>query len=81
MGNIMIALRDDTEMLLRNLAREKYGGKKGSISAVVEDAIEKLSKDEKRLRAAHHQIALMRKGFDLGLGKKKLYEKRSELYD
>ena len=32
MGNVMIALDDEYENLLRRLAQERYGGKKGSLS-------------------------------------------------
>ena len=34
----MIALDEEHEALLRELARDKYGGKKGSLSNVVQEA-------------------------------------------
>lgn len=77
----MISLNDEKEQLLRRLALERHGGKKGSISAVVEEALTELALRERKMRAIHHQIALMRKGFDMGLGNKKIYNKRSEIYD
>lgn len=81
MGTVMISLEENMEKLLRNLAQEMYGGKKGAISAVVEHALEEIAVKNKRLRAARHQIALMKTGFNLGLKDKKIYSKRSEIYD
>ncbi len=81
MGNVMISLGDDKEMLLRNLAQEMYGGKKGAISAVVLHALEEVAVKNKRMRAARHQIALMKTGFNLGLKNKKVYNTRNEIYD
>lgn len=77
----MISLTEDKEKILRNLAHTVYGGRKGSLSTVIEDALEEMARRDKKLRAAKHQIALMKKGFNLGLRDKKAYEKRSDIYD
>lgn len=80
-GNVLVVLDDEKERLLRELAREKYNGKKGAISATVAEGIEALAKKDKRFKAIENQLALMEKGFDFGLKNKKAYTKRSEIYD
>ncbi len=77
----MISLKEDKEVLLRRLAQERHGGRKGSISAIVEEALNELALRDKKMRAIQHQIALMKKGFDMGLGNRKAYKERSEIYD
>ncbi|MBI3588203.1 hypothetical protein HY995_03725 [Candidatus Micrarchaeota archaeon] len=81
MGNVMVSLDERHELLLRTMAREVNGGKKGSLSKVIEAGIDELAKRGKRIRAAKSQIAMMKKGFNLGLGDRKIYETRGELYD
>lgn len=81
MGNLLISLDDRREKTLRELAKEMHGGKKGSISETVAEGIDALAKNKRRLRALKHQLALMEKGFVSGLKSKKVYEKRSEIYD
>jgi len=39
MGTITLFLKDDVEKILREIARYLYGSKKGSLSKVVEDAL------------------------------------------
>ena len=39
MGTITLFLKDDVEKILREVARYLYGSKKGSLSKVVEDAL------------------------------------------
>jgi len=77
----MVSLDDEKEGLLREIAKEKHGGRKGAISATVAEGIDALAKKNKRLRAVKHQLALMEKGFDFGLKGRKAYVKRSEIYD
>lgn len=51
MGTITVVLDDEVEAILRRLAMELYGGRRGSISKVVEDAIRLLAeKVEGRIR-------------------------------
>lgn len=77
MGNVMISLDEDHEELLRKLAREKYGGKKGSLSEVVKEALEKM-KEKDREDAIAEFKELLKKGIK---GKYIMYKKRSEIYD
>ena len=81
MSNVLISLDSDQELLLRRLAREWYGGKKGALSKVVHFGLGELAKKDHKRMAAQHQIALMKKGFDLGLHKKRAYVQRSDIYD
>jgi hypothetical protein len=80
MGNIYLSLDDDHETLLRQLAAEKYGSKKGSLSEVVMAAIDELAKENEKLRAKTRIIERMEKGYNLGF-KGKAYTTRDELYD
>lgn len=43
MGNVTIALEKPDEQRLRKLARERFGGKKGSMSRTVKVALENLA--------------------------------------
>lgn len=81
MGNVFISLDEESEGLLRRLAREDYGGKKGAIRVVVSDALHELAFKKRRLRAARRQLDLMDAGFDFGLKGRKPYQKRGEIYD
>ncbi len=49
---MLIALDTETEKLLRKLAKEKYGGKKGAISEVVRESIQKIAEGEKWKKSA-----------------------------
>jgi hypothetical protein len=81
MGTVLISLATEQENVLRRLAMELYGGKKGALSAVVSAGIDELAAKDKRQLAIEHQLALMKKGFDFGLKGRKPYENRSDLYD
>ena len=81
MGNVLVSLDSEKELLLRRFAKELYSNKKGSISMVVSRSLDELAKKDRKLRAAKHQLALMKKGFSLGLKNKKAYEERGEIYD
>lgn len=77
MGNVMIALDDEHEELLRKLAQEKQGGKKGSLTTVVQNALEQAKRsDDETFRVEF--IEFLREGVK---GKYKMYKHRSELYD
>lgn len=78
---MMISLDDVQEMKLRELAKEKYGDKKGSISEFVSDAIDLAEKEEKRMHAVKRTLARMKKGFDFGLNGRRAYRSRDEIYD
>jgi len=77
MGNVMISLDDDYEALLRKLAQEKYGGKKGSLSEIVQEALTKMQ-DKSRTEEISEFKKMLEKGFK---GKYKMYKNRSEIYD
>ncbi len=78
MGQLTISLDKGTEAKLRRLASERHKGKKGSLSKVIGEALEKLEAESERERAMKELFALADKGFPMG---KLLYKHRSELYD
>ena len=77
MGNMMIGLDEEYEELLRRLAQEKYGGKKGSLTEVVQDALDKMKEDDRE-----KSIEELTKRLKTGLSfKYKMYKNRNEIYD
>ena len=76
MGNVMIALDAGHEALLRKLAQEKYGGKKGSLSGVVKDALDNLTPDKEIIKK--RLIRRLTEGIDFEY---KMYQNRNEIYD
>ncbi len=77
-GNLTVALEEKDELKLRRLAKNKYGGRKGSLSKVISEALSKLEEDPRRERAVKSLIQKMEEGRHMG---KLLYKHRSELYD
>lgn len=77
MGNVMIALDDEYEGLLRKLAQEKYGGKKGSLTEIVQEALSKLREIDRQQELSDF-AEMLKKGLKF---KYKMYTKRSEIYD
>ncbi len=78
MGTITLSLEKKDELKLRMLAQEKYMGKKGSLSKIISEGLNKLEENSSRERAVNNLIQRMNKGFNLGKIKIK---HRSELYD
>lgn len=78
MGNVTISLEDKKERLLRELAREKYGNKKGSLSKVTGEALKALADSSAKNRAMQRQLKWLERGFDLG---KILVKNRDEIYE
>ena len=79
MGNVIIALDDEDEKLLRSTAKRKFEGKKGSISRVVSEALHKyISGDERETRLKKFMDTL---GKGVNLGGYKMYKHRDEIYD
>ena len=78
MGNITISLEDADEAKLRRFAREKYGGKKGSLAKIVSEGLEKMENESEREKTIRSLKAKMEKGFNSG---GILIKHRSELYD
>ena len=78
MGNVLVSLDEKHESTLRQLAQEKYGSKKGSVSAVVQEAIDTI-KTENQIQFAKE---LLKKRLKEGIEfRYKMYQKRSEIYD
>ena len=77
MANVMIAFDDEHEAYLRKLAQEKYAGKKGSLTTVVQEALDKMRAEERQKEITEF-IELLRKGLK---GKYKMYKTRDEIYD
>lgn len=84
MGTVLISLDEKHEALLRQLAQEKYSSKKGSVSAIVEEALDKVKEEEMACmekEAAKQKLkGMIKKGLNLGF-KGKVYGNREELYD
>ena len=78
MGNLTLSFEKEDEERLRRLAKDKYGGRKGSLSKVVSDGLSKLEEESKKERSRRELIDLMRKGIEMGKIKIK---RRGELYD
>lgn len=81
MGNVLISLDEKHELMLRRLAKDHYSGKKGSLRTIIEEGIDEVARKDKRRLAVEKMLAHMRKGMSLGLGKRKAYESRDEIYD
>ena len=79
MGNVIVALDKETEDLMRSLAKRKFGGKKGSISKVVSEAIHKYNADDSREKELREFVDNYANKVDLG--GYKMYKHRSEIYD
>ena len=73
MGNVMIVFDEEHERRLRRFAKRKYGGKKGSLSKVVWEALDQM--DEKGMTALEQFQDLVKKskGFEY-----KMYKNRSD---
>lgn len=83
MADVLLSLNDETEKMLREIAKEKYGGKKGSLSEAATEAISNfysVSSEVRKLECKKQFFALLDKGVHLGLKGKKAYENRSEIY-
>lgn len=77
MGNVMISLDDEHEALLRKLAQEKHGGKKGSLSSVVSEALEEAKETGDEIFRKEF-VDFLRTGIK---GKYRMYRSRDELYE
>ncbi|MBI4053072.1 MAG: hypothetical protein HY394_03480 [Candidatus Diapherotrites archaeon] len=77
MANITVSLDESAEKKLRELADEKYDGRKGSMAKVIAEAVEMLSAENDAKSAAQRQAQWMKKGFKLG---KINFSHRAELY-
>ncbi|MBU0636007.1 hypothetical protein KKE06_03200, partial [Candidatus Micrarchaeota archaeon] len=66
------------EEKIRQIARERFGGKKGSIAKAIKEAVNKTEEEDRLLNARKRLLELMEKGFD---GGRIVYKHRSELYE
>lgn len=66
---VVVSLTDKGDERLRRLAIEIKGGKKGSLSETVEEALELLEKKIKQLAAMKRLKEISDKGVFLGVGK------------
>lgn len=68
MKQLVLSVEDESDERLRRLARELKGGRKGSLSATVEEALLVLEKDVKQKRALLRLKELANRGRNLGVG-------------
>ncbi len=84
MADVLISLDDNAEKTLRELARELHGGKKGSLSEAVADAVShryaELERTKTNKASLERLIRMMEKGYHFGKSYEP-YKKRSELYE
>lgn len=66
---VVVSLTDKGDERLRRLAIEIKGGKKGSLSQTVEEALELLEKKIKQMAAMKRLKEISDKGVFLGVGK------------
>ncbi|MEK6970694.1 MAG: hypothetical protein AABW68_03280 [archaeon] len=78
MGTMTFSTDDTTEKLIRDLAKGKYGEKKGAIAATIKEGIQKLKEERDTQFYRRRAIARLEKGYDMG---KIRYKTRAELYD
>lgn len=76
MGNVMVVLDEEHERRLRRMAQQKYGGKKGSLSKVVWEALDEMDEKGKTALEEFQELVKNAKGF-----KYTMYKNRSEIYD
>lgn len=85
MGRLLISISKADEALIRKIARQDFGGKKGSISTMVVQAVHEWIRNKqaqkRRNEAADKLRALMKEGIKLDLKGGKAYEKREEIYE
>lgn len=86
MGNVFVSLDEEHEELLRRMAQEEYSGKKGSLSEIIQKALdtltEKKQEQEQKKKAKGEMLLRMKQAKKLGvLQKGKAYIKRDELYE
>ena len=54
MGRVKVSLHEEYYKILRQFAQEKYGGRKGAMSKIVEEAIYLLDDKIKQKQALEH---------------------------
>ena len=79
MGNVIISMSEEDEKLMRRLAKRKFGGKKGSLSKVMSEALHKYNQNDERKKEIDDFIENY--AGKLNLGGYKMYKHRDEIYD
>ena len=69
MVQIVLSLSEEKEKELRKLAIEKYEGKKGALSKIVEEGIELVKNQKQKTRAEKDFWEMVNNAKDLGIGK------------
>ena len=69
MAQVVLSLEDNYDKKLRSLANTLYGGKKGSMSEVVERGLDLVEEETKRSRAHFKLLFLINNAKDAGIGK------------
>jgi len=69
MVQIVLSLSEKKDKELRQLAIEKYEGKKGALSKVVEEGIELVKNQKQKTRAEKDFWEMVNNAKDLGIGK------------
>lgn len=76
---IVLSISAEHNKKLRDLAMDKYGGKKGALSALVEEGIDLAEEDAKR-KWAHSKLVELAKNSNLKMGgkfdRKEMYAER-----
>ena len=78
METITINVDKETKEMFKETVREEYGLRKGQLGRAVNEALKKWVEEKRQIEIAERQLALMKKGFNLGF---KGYKSRDELYD
>ncbi len=79
MGTITVNVSDETEHLFRETVQEKLGKEKGVLGKALDEAMKQWAEEKRQHEIAQRQLSLLKKGFALGFGKRKIT--REELYD
>ena len=69
MVQIVLSLSKEKEKELRNLAIEKYNGKKGALSKIVEEGIDLVKSQTTQKKADKDFWEMVNNAKDLGIGK------------
>ncbi len=78
METITINIDKRTKEIFRETVSKEYGMGKGKLGKAVNEALIKWVEEKRQREIAERQLALMKKGFNMGKIK---YKHRDELYD
>ena len=69
MKQLVLSVNEESDERLRKLAMELKGGRKGSLSETVEDALVVFEKDVRQKRALKKLMELSKQNIDYGVGR------------